>query len=145
MPAASMPGNVTLLVVGNRLLPRVPWALVVVVGGIAAAPLLSGLGLEVVGALPAGLPTLGLPGLQAGDLGTVALGGAAVALVGIGEGLTAARVFAAGSRESIDSDQSSTAQPNGCPENRSSNSPSGRPAQIGIRPGRSWCQARKTR
>src|SRR5690606_4256381 len=64
----------------------------------------AGLGLETVGAMPAGLPALGLPALPAADLGTVALGGAAVALVGIGEGLTAARVFAARSGDATGAD-----------------------------------------
>lgn len=97
--------TLAVLVVGSRLVPRIPWALVVVAAGIAVAPALAGLGLETVGAMPAGLPALGLPALSAADLGTVALGGAAVALVGIGEGLTAARVFAARSGDAIDADQ----------------------------------------
>jgi high affinity sulfate transporter 1 len=87
--------------------PRVPWALVLVVAGIVASTLADweGLGVAVVGEVPAGLPTPGLPGVGIGDLGWLLGAGAALALVGLAEGLSAARLFAARGGYRIDADQ----------------------------------------
>ncbi|MCI0158083.1 sulfate permease [Leifsonia shinshuensis] len=109
-------GAVSLVVVfGLRVIaPRVPGALVLVVGGLLASALLGleAKGVAVVGEVPRGLP---LPKLPDGQLlwehaGTVAL--AAVALVMIGFSQTAgdARTFAAKHRYRIDINQESVAQ-----------------------------------
>ncbi|GAA4156752.1 SulP family inorganic anion transporter [Leifsonia shinshuensis] len=109
-------GAVSLVVVfGLRAIaPRVPGALVLVVGGLLASALLGlqAKGVAVVGEVPRGLP---LPRLPNGPLlwdhaGTVAL--AAVALVMIGFSQTAgdARTFAARHRYRIDINQESVAQ-----------------------------------
>ena len=92
---------------GARVTRQVPWGLVVLLAGLAASAAL-GLkrhGVEVVGAVPRGLPTPGLPTVHAADLGTLASAGAALALVGLAEGLSAARLFAARGGYRIDSDQ----------------------------------------
>ena len=92
---------------GQRLAPRLPWGLVVLVGGLIASSALDlrGRGVEVVGAVPRGLPTPGLPTVEAGDLAALLSAGAALALVGLAEGLSAARLFAGRGGYRVDSDQ----------------------------------------
>jgi high affinity sulfate transporter 1 len=92
---------------GQGLVPRLPWAFVVLFGGLAvsAALDLQGLGVEVVGPVPRGVPTPGLPSVDLGDLGALLGAGAALALVGLAEGLSAARLFAGRGGYRIDADQ----------------------------------------
>ena len=109
-------GAISLVVVfGLRVIaPRVPGALVLVVGGLLASALfdLGAKGVAVVGDVPAGLPALQIPNGQLlwDHAGTVAV--AAVALVMIGFSQTAgdARTFAAKHRYRIDINQESVAQ-----------------------------------
>lgn len=97
----------TILFGGNRLLAQVPWGLVVLLGGLASSALLDlrDRGVEVVGAVPRGLPTPGLPDVDPGDLTRLVTAGAALALVGLAEGLSAARLFAGQGDYRIDADQ----------------------------------------
>jgi len=99
--------SLVLLFGGARLAPRVPWGLVVLVAGLAvsSAADLAAEGVEVVGTVPRGLPTPSLPTVQAGDLAAVLSGGAALALVGLAEGLSAARLFAGAGGYRVDADQ----------------------------------------
>ena len=92
---------------GSRLAPRVPWALVVVVAGIAISDMLgwSDHGVAVVGFVPGGLPHPGLPAVPGSELGALVVSGGAIALVGIAEGLSAARLFATKGRYEVDADQ----------------------------------------
>ena len=92
---------------GARLAPKFPWGLLVLLGGLAtsAALNLQDRGVEVVGTVPRGLPTPGLPTVDAGDLTRLFTAGAALALVGLAEGLSAARLFAARGDYRIDADQ----------------------------------------
>ena len=55
--------------------------------------------------MPRGLPTPGVPTVDAGDLTGLFTAGAALALVGLAEGLSAARLFAARGGYRIDADQ----------------------------------------
>ena len=55
--------------------------------------------------MPRGLPTPGLPSVAVGDLPALLGGGATLALVGLAEGLSAARLFAARGGYRIDADQ----------------------------------------
>lgn len=84
------------LFLGARFAPRIPWAFVVLVASIALSSWLdlAADGVATVGRVPAGLPPVGLPGIAVGDLMPVLFGGVALALVGLGEGLSAARLFA---------------------------------------------------
>ncbi len=84
------------LFVGGALAPRFPWALIVLIGGIAASTGLdlAARGVITVGTVPDGLPPLGLPGIPVDLWPGAAFGGAALALVGLAEGLSAARLFA---------------------------------------------------
>lgn len=86
--------------------PRVPWALILVVVSIAASTWFDweGAGIATVGEVPAGLPVPALPGLPASELLWVVGSGAALALVGLAEGLSAARLFAARGGYRIDAD-----------------------------------------
>ncbi|WP_374976491.1 SulP family inorganic anion transporter [Microbacterium trichothecenolyticum] len=114
--ATALVGAISLVVVfGLRVIaPRVPGALVLVVGGLLASALfdLGAKGVAVVGDVPAGLPALQIPNGQLlwDHAGTVAV--AAVALVMIGFSQTAgdARTFAAKHRYRIDINQESVAQ-----------------------------------
>ena len=96
-----------LLFGGQRVAPRFPWALLVLVLGLAASSLLdlAADGVEVVGAVPRGLPTPGIPSVATADLGALVVAGAALALVGLAEGLSAARLFAGQGDYRIDADQ----------------------------------------
>jgi SulP family sulfate permease len=100
---------VSLLVLfgGQWVAPRVPWALVVLLGGVAASSALHlpAKGVEVVGLVPRGLPTPGLPSVAVGDLPALLGAGAALALMGLAEGLSAARLFAARGGYRVDADQ----------------------------------------
>src|SRR5829696_4135459 len=92
---------------GQRLAPRAPWGLVVLVGGLIASAVLDlqASGVTVVGPVPRGLPTPGVPSVDPGDLASLFGAGAALALVGLAEGLSAARLFAGRGGYRIDADQ----------------------------------------
>jgi len=109
-------GVVALIVVfGLRsVAPRIPGALVLVVGGLLASWLLDlgSHGVALVGHVPRGLPSFEVPDLTLVWDHVVAASVAAVALVLIGFSQTAgdARAFAAKHRYQIDLDQESVAQ-----------------------------------
>ncbi|WP_137822692.1 SulP family inorganic anion transporter [Pseudomonas sp. D(2018)] len=88
--------------------PRVPGLLIAVV----AATLVVGLfgldathAVKVVGSLPEGLPSFSLPLIGAGDLGTVLVGGFAVALVSFADTSVLSRTYAARTRTRVDPNQ----------------------------------------
>lgn len=95
------------LFVGARLLPRVPWGLLVLIGAIAVSNRLdlAAQGVATVGPVPQGVPPLGLPGIDAADLPPVVVGGLALGLVALAEGMSAARIFAVRLDYRIDTDQ----------------------------------------
>jgi high affinity sulfate transporter 1 len=99
--------SLLLLFGGARLMPAVPWGLVLLVGGLLVSDVsdLAADGVEVVGAVPRGLPTPGLPTVESGDLPALLSAGAALALVGLAEGLSAARLFAGKGGYRVDADQ----------------------------------------
>jgi high affinity sulfate transporter 1 len=88
----------------RRVAPAVPGSLVVVALGIAAVELLNldGHGLEIVGNIEGGLPSLGAPDVGLDDYGRLAAGGIGVMLVGFAEGLGAAKTYAARDHYEID-------------------------------------------
>jgi high affinity sulfate transporter 1 len=100
---------VSLLVLfgGQWLARSIPWALLVLVAGLAVSNAvdLSAHGVEVVGPVPRGLPTPAVPSVAAGDIPALLSSGAALALVGLAEGLSAARLFAGRGGYRIDADQ----------------------------------------
>jgi len=96
--STALVGGSALLVLGlgRRLVPRVPWGLVVLVLGVAASRLLDleAKGVAMIGDVPAGLPPIGLPSIPRDDFGAVLVGGVSLALVALAEGLAASRLFA---------------------------------------------------
>ncbi|MCG2624324.1 SulP family inorganic anion transporter [Arthrobacter sp. I2-34] len=109
-------GVIALVVVfGLRAIaPRVPGALVLVVGGLLSAALfdLGAKGVALVGDVPRGLPSLAIPDgrLLWDHAGTVALAAVALVLIGFSQTAGDARAFAAKHRYQIDINQESTAQ-----------------------------------
>lgn len=96
---------VVALLVGGRLLPRATPLLVLVLATGASALLgLAGLGVSVVGEVPAGLPAPTLPAVSSQDLVALLPAAAAIALIGFAEGLSVARALAerTGARISAD-------------------------------------------
>jgi sulfate permease, SulP family len=109
-------GTIALTVVFGlrKVAPRVPGALVLVVGGLLSAWLfdLGAKGVALVGDVPRGLPTLDLPDgqLMWDNVSTVALAAVAVVLIGFSQTAGDARAFAAKHRYQIDINQESVAQ-----------------------------------
>jgi high affinity sulfate transporter 1 len=90
-------GCLLLILVCRRWLPRVPAVLVAVVSATLAAGLLdlsARTGLPVVGPMPKGLPTFGLPAVTASDIRTLFAGAVAVALVSFADMSVLSRTFA---------------------------------------------------
>jgi high affinity sulfate transporter 1 len=108
-PLTALVGLVTLTVlfVGAKVAPRVPWGLAVLITSILVSGAwdLAGRGVATVGDVPTGFPPFGLPGIGLGDLGPIVTGGLALGLVGLAEGLSAARLLAARGNYTVDTDQ----------------------------------------
>ena len=115
-PTTVVVGVVALAVVfGLRAIaPRVPGALVLVVGGLLATWLfdLGAKGVALVGDVPSGLPSPKLPDgqLMWDHVSTVALAAVALLLIGFSQTAGDARAFAAKHRYQIDINQESVAQ-----------------------------------
>jgi high affinity sulfate transporter 1 len=96
-PSTALIGVIALALLfgGSRLAPRVPWSLVVLLGGLAASAALdlAGRGITVVGPVPAGLPAPSFPVVPLDRLPEIVVAGVAIAFVGLAEGLSAARLF----------------------------------------------------
>jgi MFS superfamily sulfate permease-like transporter len=88
--------SVVSLVVLRLVAPRVPGPLVVVVGGIAASGLLSleSHGVQTVGDIPSGLPSLGLPSGSLDDVLSLFPAALGLFAVGYADGVLTARSFA---------------------------------------------------
>ncbi len=99
--------SLAVLFVGGAVAKVVPWGLLLVVGSLVASQVLgfADRGVEVVGAVPAGPPVPGLPALTTADLAALAVPAIGLALVGLAESLSAARLFAASGGYRIDTDQ----------------------------------------
>jgi sulfate permease, SulP family len=109
-------GVVSLVVVfGIRVVaPRIPGALVLVVGGLIASWLFGfgDRGVALVGDVPSGLPSFGIPSpsLLLDNAGTAGIAAVALMLIGFSQTAGDARAFAAKHRYQIDVDQESVAQ-----------------------------------
>ena len=88
----------------RRFAPVVPGSLAAVALGIAAVELfgLDDEGLDIVGTIESGLPSLGTPDVSLSDYGDLAAGAIGVMLVGFAEGLGAAKTYAARDHYEID-------------------------------------------
>jgi len=92
----------------KRFLPKLPYMIVAMLGGSAAAAALGywqGLQLPAVGALPASLPPLSAPSLDGESIRAVASGVVAVTLLALTEAVSIARALAARSGQHVDSNQ----------------------------------------
>jgi sulfate permease, SulP family len=96
-----------LLILGKRLLPNRPVSLVVLVGGIAAVPLLglAGRGVALLGEVPQGLPVPGLPAVHLSDLNPLLPLAMACFLLGAVETAAIGRMFARKHGYRLDSSQ----------------------------------------
>lgn len=100
-------GTLGLLFASERLAPRVPGGLVALVLGIAVSDILglSAHGVAVVGVVPSGLPTPGVPDIDGGDVGALIAAAGGLMLVIYSESLGAAQTFAAKHGYEIDPNQ----------------------------------------
>jgi sulfate permease, SulP family len=108
-------GAALAVVFGLRVIaPRIPGALVLVVGGLLASRLfdLGARGVALVGEVPRGLPTPEFPDPQLlwDHAGTMALAAVALVLIGFSQTAGDSRMFAAKHRYRIDINQESVAQ-----------------------------------
>jgi SulP family sulfate permease len=102
-------GSVALVVLflGKKFLPRIPVALVVVIGGLllGANYDLAGRGVKMLGEVPQGLPPLGIHGLKASDLNKLLPLAMACFLLGAVETAAIGRTFARKHGYRLDSNQ----------------------------------------
>jgi sulfate permease, SulP family len=103
---------IALLVAMRRFAPSWPRALIVVVLAVAVSTTLelSAHGVAIVGKVPTGLPSPGLPDFAWSDIGTLLAGGLAVIFVGFSESLAAAKAAASNHGDKIDVSQEMFAQ-----------------------------------
>jgi sulfate permease, SulP family len=99
--------SLAVLFLGPLISRVVPWALVVLIGGLVASRVfhLADRGIALVGQVPAGGPTPSIPFVPISKLVDVVLAGAAIALVGLAEALSAARLFATKHGYRVETDQ----------------------------------------
>ena len=104
--AVGLAGIVVILVL-RRFWRKVPGVAVAVVVGIAAVAIfdLEAEGVEVVGVLPEGLPTLVFPSVDLADLGALFSGALGIALVAVADTTVLSQSLAAQRNESVDPDQ----------------------------------------
>ncbi len=102
-------GVVALIILAllRRLTPRVPGALVVLVLGIIATPLLGleGHDVSTVGTVPTTVPLPELPSVSIVDLSTIAFGAAGIVFLALAESIGTARSLATRGGYAIDPDQ----------------------------------------
>ena len=96
-----------LLVVLARLAPKVPGPLVAVALGIAGSAIfgLGEHGVRLLGKIPAGLPALKIPAIDARDWEPLAMGAVGLALILYNSGMVTARGFAAKNHYDIDANR----------------------------------------
>ena len=109
VPAAAAVGlgGIALILVLQHWVPKVPSVLVMVVVAIAATSVfgLADRGVSLVGVLPKGFPPLTIPTVQWSDLGPLAAGAAAIALVSLADTISTASSFAQRTGEDVHGNQ----------------------------------------
>jgi SulP family sulfate permease len=91
----------------DRWIPRIPAAIVVVVGSIVAVNLfdLAGKGVHVAGDIPAGLPGFAIPEMTISALAALVPGAIGIAVVVYAESMALAKTFGSKHRERVNADQ----------------------------------------
>jgi high affinity sulfate transporter 1 len=99
--------GITLIMVLQRWLPKVPAVLIMVVLAIAATSVfhLAEHGVSLVGVLPKGFPPLTIPHVRASDLGPLLGGAFGIALVSLADTISTASAFAARTGQEIRGNQ----------------------------------------
>ncbi len=99
--------SLTVVLGSKRWLRRVPGALAVVVLGIVVSRAfdLAGRGVAVVGEIPQGLPSLGLPAIDGGSLPSLLAPAAVITLVGFMESIAVAKTYARRHGHELDADR----------------------------------------
>ena len=99
--------SLALILALRRAARAVPGSLVAVVLGVAAVKLLhlNHHGVEIVGPIKSGLPSIGTPDVHLRDFGSLVAGGVGVMLVGFAEGLGAAKTYAAREHQEIEANR----------------------------------------
>lgn len=102
---------VVMLFVLQRLLPRMPGPLLVVVGAALVVALFSlqDRGIQVVGAVPAGLPAPALPSLTVADMAVLIVPAIGISFVGYTDNVLTGRAFALKVGQRVDANQEWTA------------------------------------
>jgi high affinity sulfate transporter 1 len=97
-----------LVVLALKRFKRVPGILIAVVAATVAVEVFDlgvTAGVKVLGPMPQGLPSFAVPWVGLADLGAVAIGGSAVALVAFADTSVLSRTYAAKTRTAVDSNQ----------------------------------------
>jgi high affinity sulfate transporter 1 len=106
-PTLALAASVTVSVLlGNRFAPRLPIALVAIVGSIAASAVFhfGARGIAVIGAVPGGLPSIGLPDVTWKDVLQLLPVAASCVVMIITQSAATSRGFAVRYHESVDED-----------------------------------------
>jgi high affinity sulfate transporter 1 len=93
-----------LLLALARLVPRLPGPLIAILlaTAVVAAFSLNRSGIRVIGEIPSGLPTPGLPGIGLADLSTLVIPAVGIAIVAFSDNVLTARTFAARHGQRVD-------------------------------------------
>ena len=95
-----------LLIVLHRVVPRLPAALVVVVGAVLVVRVFELQDVtNVIGDIPRGLPGFAIPAISLTELGGIMTGAVGVAIVVCGESMAMAKSFAKPHREKVDANR----------------------------------------
>ncbi|MDX2909566.1 SulP family inorganic anion transporter [Streptomyces griseiscabiei] len=109
VPAAAAVGigGIALILVLQRLLPKIPAVLVMVVLAIGAAVVfdLGGHGVKLVGELPEGFPPFTVPEIRLADLAPLFAGALGIALVSLADTISNASAFAARTGQEVRGNQ----------------------------------------
>jgi sulfate permease, SulP family len=100
-------GGIVLLVAGEHWKPKLPWALILVLGSIGLMSILDPKthGIQLVGEIPGGLPVISLPPVFLPDVRDVIRGAVAVFVLAYVEGMSMARTFASKHGYRVDPNQ----------------------------------------
>lgn len=100
-------GGLVVILVLNKVAPKVPGVLVAVVGAIAVAVAfdLGSEGVSLVGELPQGFPPFTIPGVSWSDLGLLVAGALGITLVSLTDTISTSSAFAARTGQEVDANQ----------------------------------------